>query len=168
MRDERRPRTGGEPTTYNILFVCSGNTCRSPMAEGIAAHALEERGWGHVAVASAGIAALRGGAAAAHAIAAAGEAGIDIADHVSMPLTHDLLDWADLVLAMSPSQRAAVLDSGYGDKVALVTDFMEGELAGQAIVDPFGGDLDEYRATFAQLRAAIDSVLGKLEPILSP
>lgn len=165
MTDEQ-PRSGA--TTYNILFVCSGNTCRSPMAAGIAAAMLRERGWTHVAVGSAGIAALRGGAAAAHAIEVAGEAGVDISGHGSQPLTHDLLDWADLVLVMSPAQLAAVADTGYGEKAALITDFMDGAGAGEAVVDPFGGDVDDYRATYRQLESAIRAVLGKLEPILSP
>lgn len=157
-----------EPTTYNILFVCTGNTCRSPLAAVIAVRALEERGWRHVAVKSAGTAALPGASATDHAIAVAAEHGLDLSGHESQPLTGELLDWADLVLGMSTSHLLAVADEGAGAKAALITDFLEGEGQGAPVEDPFGADLDTYRRAFDQLRTAVDGILRRLEPILSP
>lgn len=66
-------RPEGEPTTYNLLFVCSGNTCRSPMAEAIALDAVRRREWSHVSVASAGASATEGLPASPHAIQVAAE-----------------------------------------------------------------------------------------------
>ncbi|MCI0434675.1 MAG: low molecular weight protein arginine phosphatase [Gemmatimonadetes bacterium] len=159
---------GNEPTTYNLLFVCSGNTCRSPLARGIAEERVARRGWTHVRVASAGTAALPELPASENALAIAEERGLDLSAHRSRALTHEALAWADLVLVMSPSQLLAVADLGAADKVALATDFLDGPGMGAAIEDPFGGDMDAYRRTFEQIREAVDGVLDKLEPILAP
>lgn len=166
---ENRPaESGNEPTTYNLLFVCSGNTCRSPLAQAIAERLVNERGWTHVSVNSAGTAALPALPASTNAIAVAREQGIDLNHHRSQALTHELLDWADLILVMSPSQLLAVVDLGGGEKVALTTDFLEGPGLGSAIEDPFGGDMEAYRRTYEQIREAVTGVLDKLEPILAP
>lgn len=159
---------GNGPTTYNLLFVCSGNTCRSPLARAITEQLLKERGWTHVRVDSAGTAAIEGAPAAEAAIVVAREQSLDLTTHTSKELTQELLDWADLVLVMTPSQFEAVAHRGAHDKVALVTDFIEGEGAGQAVHDPFGGDVVTYRETFAQLRQAAQGLLSRLEPILAP
>jgi protein-tyrosine-phosphatase len=156
------------PTTYNLLFVCTGNTCRSPMALAIARHMITQRGWSHVAVESAGIAATPGGSASAHAIDAAAEAGLDLSDHQTRPLDEDLVSWADLIFAMSPTHLRAVEELGGGEKAALITEFLEGDDAGRGIEDPYGSDLETYRLAFQQLEAAVEGVLARLEPILSP
>jgi protein-tyrosine phosphatase len=159
---------GSEPTTYNLLFVCSGNTCRSPLAESIAAHALRERGWSHVAVASAGTGAAEGTPASENSVLVGAEHGLDLSAHRSRTLAADLVDWADLILAMSPSHIAAVVDLGGEEKVGMLTDFIEGPGIGAPIDDPFGGDADAYRRAYAQIAAAIEGLLAKLEPILAP
>jgi len=168
LRSDESPEAGNEPTTYNLLFVCSGNTCRSPLARAIAEERVARRGWTHVRVASAGTAALPALPASENALAIASERGLNLSAHRSQALTHEALAWADLVLVMSPSQLLAVADLGASGKVALATDFMDGPAMGTAIEDPFGGDMDAYRRAFDQIREAVDSVLDKLEPILAP
>jgi len=168
LPSDESAEAGNEPTTYNLLFVCSGNTCRSPLARAIAEERVARRGWTHVRVSSAGTAALPALPASENALAIASERGLDLSGHRSQALTHEGLAWADLVLVMSASQLLAVTDLGAAAKVALATDFMDGPAMGTAIEDPFGGDMDAYRRAFDQIREAVDSVLDKLEPILAP
>lgn len=160
--------SGNGPTTYNLLYVCSGNTCRSPLARAIAEQLLRERGWNHVKVDSAGTAAVDGAAASENAILVARELGMDLGSHASKAVDPGLIDWADLVLVMTPSQFEFVSHFGIAEKIALATDFIEGVGSGQAVRDPFGGDLAAYRETAAQLHHAAESLLARLEPILAP
>lgn len=162
------PVGANEPTTFNLLFVCTGNTCRSPLAEIVAAHAIAAREWKHVRVASAGISAAPGAAASEGAIEVAREQGLDLSAHAASQLSAEQLEWADLVLAMSPSHIVAIAEAGATGRVALLSDFVDGEGRGRAIEDPFGGDTDTYRRAYEQIRSGVEGLLARLEPILAP
>ncbi len=164
---ERLP-TGSAPATYNLLFVCTGNTCRSPMAAAITRRKLEDRGWTQVAVASAGVGAAEGLPAAQNALAVTAVHGLDLSAHRSTPLSPHIVAWADLILGMAPAHVEGAVRMGGAGRAAMLTDFLGGPLAGLPIDDPFGGSEAEYRSAFEQLDAAIEAVLSRLEPILAP
>ena len=89
----------------NVLFVCTGNTCRSPLAEALTRHLLTERKVEGVTVASAGTGAWLGAPASEGSYLVALEDGVDLSAHRAQPLTPELAANADLILTMSRSHR---------------------------------------------------------------
>ncbi len=152
----------------HILFVCTGNTCRSPMAEAIARRASLDRGLTDVTVTSAGTGAYDGAAASDGALLVGMENGLDLGLHRARLLTPDAVAEADVVLTMSPQHLARVVELGGAGKSHLLTAFAAGDGSASGVADPFGGDLEQYRATFAQLdreiRRALDRVLPRGTP----
>lgn len=136
---------------FKILFVCTGNTCRSPMAAALLSEMAAKAGLaGTIVIDSAGIAAAEQ-AASIHAQSVMRQSGLALDKHCSKQLTLTLLSTADLVLTMTVSHKRAVASIAAGITGEIYT---LAEFAGQTgdIVDPFGGSEAEYRKCAEQLR----------------
>ncbi len=151
-----------------VLVVCTGNTCRSPLAAAMLAESLAAAGRPDVMVASAGTGAWEGAPASEGSYLVGLERGLDLSAHRARLLTRTLVDEADIVLTMSRPHLARVRELGGGGRAHLF-----GEYAGLAghpadITDPFGGDLDDYRATMGMLSDLMPAVAGRIVENASP
>ena len=148
-----------------VLVVCSGNTCRSPMAAAYLQAALAEQGGAGIQVASAGLHALPGLPAAAEARQAVAEDGLSLAEHRSRPLDEELVTWADLILVMTRAQ-AEELQRRFpaaAGRVALWREWAAGSaVADPDVPDPFGQPLAGYRLTARQLRREAAAIARRL------
>jgi protein-tyrosine phosphatase len=142
-----------------VLFVCTGNTCRSPLAEGLCKKLLAEqvgctpaelpeRGF---VVLSAGLSAMMGGGAASEAVEAAQKWGVDLQQHLSQPLSQALLTQADYVFAMTESHRRAV--AARFPRAGVPVELLSPH--GQDIADPIGGDQAVYDQCMEQIVACL-------------
>ena len=116
------------------LFVCTGNTCRSPMAEGIFNQLAKEKGLDFFAK-SAGISAIPGEPVSKNALSACMQIGVDISSHKATQLTNDLFYEADAVVPLTETHRLIMQDAFKDTKKIL---------APLNVFDPFGGSEEEY------------------------
>lgn len=137
------------PRVFRVLVVCTGNSCRSPMAAGILSRMLDNTS---VLVCSAGTDAPDGAPAAEFAVKAAAEFGVDLTLHRSRRLNPVLVGNADLILVMEEYHRGRVLElaANAGERTRL--------LAGRDIADPIGRSLEFYRNTAQELKRCLEPV----------
>jgi protein-tyrosine phosphatase len=149
-----------------VVFVCTGNTCRSPLAEGLCKKLLS----GHLGcrpeelprrgfiVLSAGIAAMMGGGAAAEAVEAARELGADLEGHSSRPLTADLVAQADLLVCMARGHLLALADHfpHLGPRLRLLSP------GGEDVPDPIGCDRPVYQECARQILRSLELLLPEV------
>ena len=133
-----------------VLFICTGNTCRSPMAQAIFNRFAQENGIDAVAD-SAGIAAAEGMPASENSVIAMQEIGIDLSGHSAKVISRPLLDSADLIVCMSEGHAELLKAAGYASTVF-----------GKGIPDPYGYTLDEYRTCRDRMYEAMESVAKQL------
>ena len=150
-----------------ILFVCTGNSCRSVMAERLMRHVLQRAGIGAVTVESAGVFAMTGMQPTSETLRVLREIGIDGADHRARLLTPEMAQAADLVFVMEQFHLDEVLRRipSAKDKIYLLKTYglslVEVE-QNPSIPDPIGKPMEVYEVCFAEIREAVERIARSL------
>jgi protein-tyrosine-phosphatase len=145
-----------------ILFVCTGNTCRSALADALARKVIVERGLSDVEVQSAGTSAWDGAPASDGALLVGMERSLDLSQHRAQTLTRELVRDADLILAMGPHHLERIEALGGSGKSYLITEFASRGASARPVNDPIGGELEVYRATADELEEEVRRVFDRI------
>ncbi len=145
-----------------VLLVCTGNICRSPLGEALLRRTLKERGIEGIDVASAGTGAWDGAPASEGAYLVGLERGLDLSGHRARLLTRELVEEADLILTMARHHRARVDELGGEGRVFVLGEYAGRDVDEAEVSDPFGGDLEVYRHTCVELEALVGNTAERL------
>jgi protein-tyrosine phosphatase len=149
--------------TKNILFICTANVCRSPMAEAMFNALAENRGL-DLRAESAGVRALTGEPLAPNAGAALEEIGIYAGNHHARQVSEIMLEGADLVLAMEP-WHVEKLRQIFGDsfEIYALQNYVNSASGEEGVPDPYGSTMTAYRASVRQLLEYVELLVDRLD-----
>ncbi len=149
---------------FSVLFVCTGNSCRSPMAKGILDKMLEKK---NVLVYSAGTVAGIGSLPSEFAVRAVQKYGADISHHLSASLTKELINGADLILVMSPKHKESVVNlvSEAKSKTFLLKEYAFGSQ--EEVEDPIGAPLEVFEKVAAEINESLEKVAQDIKERLN-
>lgn len=144
---------------YRVLFVCTGNTCRSPMAEAI----LKNKQIPEIEVKSAGVYAETGQDASNYAKKVMKQNSLEHV-HASQLLTDSEIEWATHIFTMTESHKALIMNTypRAMDKTFTLKEFVTSDAINRDVMDPFGGSVERYNQTFNELHVLIDELIRKL------
>jgi protein-tyrosine-phosphatase len=145
----------------NVVFVCTGNTCRSPLAEALAFRAAKKRGIA-ATFSSAGIGAALGSPANDGAILVGLERGVDLSRHRSRPLLPGAVTPDSVVLVMAAGHLSGVRAITPNARVYLLDEYASNGISMRDVADPYGGDLDDYRTAADSIESMLDGVLDRV------
>jgi len=146
----------------NILFVCLGNICRSPFAQGLFTALVDQKKLKGVHAESAGLLALHGNSATFLAQKVAAEYGVDLTEHQAKLVSEKLVNGSDLILVMEKSHKDELLAdfSEATDKTFLIRRFARLGSRSRGVADPYGLQYDTYRFCYLDIE---DAVLGLVD-----
>lgn len=148
----------------NILFVCIGNICRSPFAQGLFTKMVHQEGHKGFHADSAGLIALPGNSVTFLAQKVAAEHGVDLAGHKAKRLSQELVDWSELILVMEKSHKDELLADfpEATDKTFLIRRFSRFGSRNRGIADPYGLQYDAYRFCYLDIEDAVSGLMDFL------